>query len=375
MLPFNISEVCGLVGVAVPPHRDMFEVKCPNCEGDRFNIDIGKQVCHCMRCGCGGGMTALFSIFTGVPSKEAFGVIVDRLGRGKSSNKTGSGKSDEWTKFQVPAPKVALEMPVAPIEKRDETYQRYIRSLTLADDHRKALRKRGMSNAEIDWLEYRTMPMTGHKLIVEGLLLAGSYLKGVPGFFIDKNNRWTIKYQQRGILIPVRDLQGNIQGLQIRLDKAEHSSGKFRWISSVGKESGCGALTWAHFAGSWKSGDTEIYLTEGPVKADIFYLITRKPIIAIPGVSSIDEAIKMLTELKAKGLKKVHLALDMDYMDMIPKVTTDGEVIEEVKQVYKDYARLITRITDLGLTYSRSKWPREFKGIDDFLAAKVRGVK
>jgi len=184
MLPFNISEVCGLVGVAVPPNRNMFEIKCPNCGGDRLNIDIGKQVCHCMRCGCGGGMTALFSLFTGVPSKEAFGVIVDRLGRGNNYSKTG--RTDEWKKFQVPAPKPVLEAPVASIEKRDETYQRLIGSLTLAEDHRENHRKRGLSDAEIDWLEYRTMPMTGHKLLVEQLLMAGSYLKGVPGFFIDR---------------------------------------------------------------------------------------------------------------------------------------------------------------------------------------------
>lgn len=372
MLPFTISEVCGLVGIAVPPHRNMFEVKCPNCGGDRLNIDLGKQVCHCMRCGCGGGMTALYSLFTGTPSKEAFGVILNRLGRGKATNTTNN--SDEWEQYRVSAPKAAPELPLASVENRSNTYQRYLGELTLAPDHRAALRKRGLSSAEINWLEYKSMPMTEQGVLIEKLLLSGSYMKGVPGFFLDKNNRWAIKRQQRGILIPVRDLQGKIQGLQIRLDEPEKSSGKFRWISSAGKESGCGALTWAHFSGEWTEGDTEVYLTEGPMKADIFYLLTKKPVIAIPGVSSIEEAMKMLIELQGKGLKKVNLALDMDYQDMKFTVTEDGEVIGEIKQVYKDYAKLIARITSLGLSYSRMKWPRQYKGIDDYLMAKVRKV-
>ena len=46
----------------------------------------------------------------------------------------------------------------------------------------------------------------------------GHNLSGVPGFFRDSNNSWTFVQAQRGILVPVRDMEGHIQGLQIRRD-------------------------------------------------------------------------------------------------------------------------------------------------------------
>ena len=57
----------------------------------------------------------------------------------------------------------------------------------------------------------------------------GLYLAGVPGFY-KSQGQWTLKIPGRGILIPVRDVQGQIQGLQVRLDNVEKR--KFRWLSS-----------------------------------------------------------------------------------------------------------------------------------------------
>lgn len=54
--------------------------------------------------------------------------------------------------------------------------------------------------------------------IVSQLKSEGFYLAGVPGFFRNENGAWTFTHEKRGILIPVRDRFGRIQGLQICRD-------------------------------------------------------------------------------------------------------------------------------------------------------------
>ena len=44
------------------------------------------------------------------------------------------------------------------------------------------------------------------------LLEESLYLAGVPGFY-KEDGRWSMKFPGRGILIPVRDVKGRIQGL------------------------------------------------------------------------------------------------------------------------------------------------------------------
>ena len=359
MLPFNMQEVCGLVGIPVPPNRTVFEVNCPSCGGKRLNIDLSKQVFNCCRCGNGGGMVRLFSLFTSVPESRAYSEILNALNHDISDRKKN-----------LPDDLQPKELALADIDKRDRTYQMLLDQLILAPDHLENLKNRGLTEAEIRWLGYKSMPISGHELIAEQLQLAGCYLKGVPGFY-KRNNKWTLKYQKRGIMIPVCDLEGKIQGITIRLDDA-NTAGKFRWMSTSGRENGCGAKAWAHYTGGWHEGNPDIFLTEGPMKADIFYLLTRKPAIAIPGVTAVDEAIKLLLQLKKRGLRRVRIALDMDYLDTQWVIGEGGTVSETVSQVYKDYKKLITKLVDKNFEYSRVIWLRKYKGIDDYLASRKR---
>lgn len=359
MLPYNMIDVCGLLGIPVPPGRAHFETVCPACGGKRFDINVAKNVCNCPKCDTGGGMNVLYSLFTGIPKNEVFREITKKLGR-------GAGADTNQNAYQAPT-----EAPLASLEKRDGTYCALLDQLSLAADHRASLKARGFTDAEIDWLGYRTTPMTGHRLITENLQMQGCYLKGVPPFFrMASSKMMTLKRMERGILVPVRNLDAKIQGITSRNDKVR--KGKFSWLSSANMLDGCAAKAWAHYVGDWKDGEEDIFLTEGPMKADLAYLITRKPFIAIPGVSATDGAVEMLQELKKRGLKRVRIALDMDYLDM--EVDENGEITNEHSQVFKSYAKLIRKITDLGLIYTRVKWPREYKGIDDYLAAKYRGV-
>ena len=135
------------------------------------------------------------------------------------------------------------------------------------------------------------------------------YLAGVPGFYKTDSGEWSFINEKRGILIPVREEHGSIQGLQIRRDNVTRR--KFRWVSSVGKNDGCGAEAWAHLAGPPRQ---TILLTEGPMKADVIHNLTGQTVVAVPGVSSLTHLERMLTYLREMGTTKIMTAFDMDFL-------------------------------------------------------------
>src|SRR5699024_2971723 len=69
---------------------------------------------------------------------------------------------------------------------------------------------------------------------------------------------------QNGFLIPVRDRDGLIQGLKIRLDEADQPNRKYRWLSSRGRSmsNGTRSYSWIHVTGDRTR--KRAFLTEGP---------------------------------------------------------------------------------------------------------------
>lgn len=146
------------------------------------------------------------------------------------------------------------------------------------------------------------------KAISKRLLGDGFYLAGVPGFY-RRDDQWTFISESRGILIPVRDMDGRIQGLQIRRDNV--SRRKFRWVSSIGKDDGCKAEGWVHVAGTSRAS---VILIEGPMKADIIHYLTGQTVIAVAGVNTLSQLEPVLERLRECGTEKIMTAFDMDFM-------------------------------------------------------------
>ena len=121
----------------------------------------------------------------------------------------------------------------------------------------------------------------GHTAIAKQLQDQGCYLAGVPGFFRTEDGNWALTGLPRGILIPVRNVCGQIQGLQLRKDNSVKR--KFRWVSSMGEKDGCGAECWTHLAGP---ATETLILTEGPMKADVIHALTGFSVLAVPGVNA-----------------------------------------------------------------------------------------
>ena len=130
----------------------------------------------------------------------------------------------------------------------------------------------------------------GHTAIAKQLLDQGCYyLAGVPGFFRTEDGNWALTGLPRGILIPVRNVCGQIQGLQLRKDNSVKR--KFRWVSSMGGKDGCGAECWTHLAGP---ATETLILTEGPMKADVIHALTGLSVLAVPGVNGLSQLSETL---------------------------------------------------------------------------------
>ena len=274
---FHMSDIIPLIGLPYPPYgRSNYNVPCPCCDDEphakHLNINLQKNVFRCPRCGFSGGIFDLYAYYTGIAREEVRDALIARL------DVQGSIPKPE----HIPVPVVA-EVPPTDIASRSDTYTGLLSKLTLASDHRQNLRNRGLSDEEIDRLGYRTTPVVGMQTIARQLQSSGYYLSGVPGFY-RKDGKWSFACESRGILIPVRDSKGRIQGMQIRRDNATRR--KFRWVSSTGRTDGCKAEGWVHIAGEPRA---IVLLTEGPMKADVIHYLTRQTVLAVAGVNALTQ--------------------------------------------------------------------------------------
>ena len=342
---FHMVDVIPLLGLPTPPAgKSSFNLPCPCCEdkpkGKHLNINLRKDVFRCPRCGFSGGVLDLYAFYAKIPREKALEELLDRKGQ---------------TLYpRQPLPEVE-ENPLTGVEERHATYTALLQSLTLASDHRENLLSRGLSPEEIHRLGYKTTPVLGFASLAKRLREKGLYLAGVPGFY-KSQGQWTLKIPGRGILIPVRDVQGQIQGLQVRLDNVEKR--KFRWLSSNGLEEGCGAKTWVHLAGEPRP---LVLLTEGPMKADVIHFLTGQTVLAVAGVNSLSQLKPALEKLQAAGMEKVMIAFDMDYL-----------INPHVRAGQKNLAHLLDQC---GISYGTYLWDPRYKGLDDYIWGCLCGPK
>ena len=343
---FHMVDVIPLLGLPTPPAgKSSYNIPCPCCEdkpkGKHLNINLQKNVFRCPRCGFSGGVLDLYAFYAKIPREKALEELLDR-----------KGKIFRPQQARLPA---VEENPLTGVEERHATYTALLQNLTLASDHRENLLSRGLSPEEIHRLGYKTTPVLGFSSLAKRLREKGLYLAGVPGFYKNQS-QWTLKIPGRGILIPVRDVQGQIQGLQVRLDNVEKR--KFRWLSSNGLEEGCGAKTWVHLAGEPRP---LVFLTEGPMKADVIHFLTGQTVLAVAGVNSLSQLKPALEKLQASGMEKVMTAFDMDYL-----------INPHVRSGQENLAHLLDQC---GISYGTYLWDPRYKGLDDYIWGCLCGPK
>ena len=215
--PFTIREVAYLLNLRIR-HKNAvsLDADCPFCGESRgkLNLNLKKNVFKCNRCGESGGMLALYGKIYGVDNQTACREIKDALGKNEQAPSYQVRKREITPKEpEIP------ESPPAPDAVKHKTYSMFFSMLVLADTHRQNLLKRGFTDRQIEENGYKSTPVFGFKKLTGKLLEAGCTVKGVPGFYQDKDGEWTIHFSNKssGFLVPVRNVDGLTVGAQIHL--------------------------------------------------------------------------------------------------------------------------------------------------------------
>lgn len=245
-------------------------------------------------------------------------------------------------------------LPCADEATRDRVYQFLLRHLTLTPAHRDVLIQRGLSEEAIRAQGYRTLPRDGRSAMAKALLeeFNETILRTIPGAYVKTENgrSWWSWAGAPGLLIPVRNVAGQIVALKVRADDPKLP--RYSTISSR-QHGGAGPGALIHVPLHDEAMDTTIVrITEGELKADVAHHRTGILTLAVPGVSNWRPVIPILAKLAAQ---RVLVAFD-----------TDSRTNVHVKAAL---ARTCEELAVQGLDVQQERWPEEWgKGIDDVLA-------
>lgn len=154
-------------------------------------------------------------------------------------------------------------------------------------------------------------------------------------------------------MIPDRNLDGQIEAIQVRLDKVYNQ--KFYNLTSVDQYYGTQSRCCPHYVGV-RHGDEVVCLTEGIMKSDIaFSFALGTPyacgFVGLTGVPSYSQYERALAELRAIGVLRINIMVDSDY-----------QVKEEVRKARERY---IEMGVEAGFEMVPITWTQKRKGVDD----------
>ena len=325
-------------------HREV-EATCPFCHDHgpgkyHLSLNTATDQYRCHLCGAHGNSVTLYARLMGVTNREAYQALKQE------------GKVYPMSRREA-SPSDAERQPL-PLEQRHEAYTAMLDHLTLLDKHRENLLERGLSEERIQANQYRSMPETeaGRRLLAALLRSCGHELLGLPGFRTYYGD-WTIT-GPKGFLIPVRNKNGLIQGMKIRLDDADKPNRKYRWLSSRDLPNGTRSYSYIHVTGD--TTQKRAFLTEGPLKGDVAsYLAHDTLFVCVGGVNAIRGLKGTLKDL---GVTQVVEAMDMDQM-------TNPDVRSAVLAMRREVQAI------KGLKYMKYTWDPAYKGVDDYLLSRA----
>ena len=375
-------------------HHPCSSPKCASDLGgdDRFRlIDSARGAVLCNQCFSEKNGDAISAVmhFREVRLPEALALIGEYLGvttsppkqgkqRSAPNNRGGGNRATRASRATSTVAQPASESPVAtsgrneesvgkespptdPTDVRHEVYSLILSGLRLEDEHREALRQRGMTDAAIQAGGYRSVvapSRTGEASRrirawrLEDFARREPLLLQVPGVVQDAGK--PIRFSSPcGLLIPVRDTTGQIVALRIRLDAAG-DGGKYRWISSRSRKHSDGPSpgTPCHVPRGITGPVEMLRITEGELKADIAFGLSGVPTVSIAGVNTWKRVLPLVDELQPQ---RILIALDADFR-------TNVAVAAAVRG-------LVTTLSESRDVAVETWQLEDGKGIDDLLAA------
>lgn len=362
--PFNIMDVAELLHLNIrKPYSKGYYVDCPFCGDKRGKMSLSTELnsWRCNYCGEHGGMLSLYGKINNLSNSDAYKQIREILINGEFE------LSDNFiAKSNIESVKCE-ESKLADIQTIHNTYYELLNMLTLSKIHREHLKNvRGLSNEQIDELQYKsTPPFYMCQKLTERLIKKGCIVQGVPGFY-KKDGYWTVKFYSKtsGILIPSRNMDGFICGMQIRLDipikdkdtDTNKSGAKYIWLSSAGKSMGVSSGSPVHFVGDIFA--RTVFITEGALKADVAHYLMNRTFVAIAGINNTTQLEAVFKALSHNGTQTIIEAADMDKYSNV--------------HVDKGVSKIYLLAKKYGLNFRRLTWNPNYKGIDDWQLALKR---
>ena len=446
----DIISLLGLERDKRGGNRTQINVRCPFCNDNKYhcNVNLVSGVYHCVRCNTGGGALDLYARVrrnqpaTAENSKELFQELKSSL------------SSPSYSPYHHRQHSEQNRILCAPDPVLNEAYKKLLSfpPFHLSFYHEKKLKNRGLEEEEILRNGYRSCPGTFEwvkkskfypQLLNErsailaeakkkeelkkystlqlfACIIVGEYVAAtcsterVPGFF-KLNGHPCFKLQGlSGILIPTRNERGEIVSMQLRTDNfrvrymtisSKYLGGPTEGISRIHYPVGNDPFT----------NETKIFLTEGPLKADVALSLAKKlcpnkkiAFAAMQGVNNTKQANHFFRLVKRSAPEaKVLLAFDMDKCSnpfvleacksigsfatkngvLLETYCWDPETAEKKRKYYDNLAKchniqtahtgnpyqdliLCTEAlhkAGVSLSKSVSGWKEETKGIDDYL--------
>lgn len=334
---FTISEVGDLLAIPrlTGGDADEYPVECPYCGDVRgkcsFCVEKNgevRNVYQCYACGEAGNMLTLYADLMGLSGagrhKEAYRQIRSRLFKETPEQRMRKKERGHGSGHR---PRKEPSVTIAGEGARSRVYQAMLSMLRLSKKHREDLRRRGLSDKEINRMEemgYKSTDAQASESIARRLIKQGLSLEGIPGFFINREGNWEVSFYagNAGYLCPVYSADGFLCAFQIRIDRPKGKQ-KYVWLTSAKLPMGCSPGCPVGVSGDPYA--KRVYVTEGILKAEITHQVTGRTYLGNPGVANHKDLSQVLGLLKAWGLKEVLENYDMDKMlDLACREDYDG---------------------------------------------------
>lgn len=380
-----------------------YKFLCPfHNDNHKGNFVVKRGGYKCYSCGESGSLIDFIIKFDGVSFQEAVLTaayeldIIDEgtynsLRKGKTANTQYHKRNFVKEEKQVIANKNDLNY----------VYSLFCKGLTwlnkpkLSEAHYKHLKEvRHLSDEDIERNGYFTFPSIYIlKYIIKQMKLDGKneeLLCTIPGFFYDdkkgKYSFFTIK-NNGGIGIPIFDADGNIVGVQIRLDTVKEGEQRYVWFSSSFSKKGVssGAPVYVAYPKGHDINNLDglcctIIITEGHFKAVRLANTFKAITLSVQGVHNYKEIPEILDYLKKTNSKFRHVYImydaDMSFKESVlnpaiklgltlTNISLDdyNTKIDEIISTNKKYARPLVEMKD------------NFKSISDYLRQSAGSFK
>lgn len=248
----------------------------------------------------------------------------------------------------------------ASIERRHSVYSALLSILPLHGRHADHLTSvRRLSEETITNSQFASVPSREDGDALAREFAQHAELRGIPGFW-RRYEQWVMSFSgTSGFFLPIRNLAGQIEALQIRTDAGK---AKYLLFSSTDRPDGCSSGAPVHFARVGRDAQSVI-ITEGALKAEVVAEQLCAPVIGLVGVGTFRDSFGLQLRRELPALRQVLIGFDQP----------EGEESDRAREnVVRQLDRLHESLRRAGLRSETMRWTGA-KGLDDFLNAQEVG--